>query len=183
VEGVEDSSMPYINNETKAEIAYLIDEEIKAINSAPSQMIALRQHVARFMHILCTDHTATTLLPVLNKYSIDEIEGVLNYIISTICMRTTCRELRYKNINRTIGELERVWAIIAKVYSVNETGPEFSIGTPLSMAFGVIRCVVLELYLRIGRPYEDYAILRNGDIEVYAEATKIISDLVEDLEP
>jgi len=69
----------------------------------------------------------------------DEIEGILNYIITNLLDSVMKQDFenekwRYKYINRVIGVLE---------------------------------CVKLEFYRRLAAPYEDKAIAKNGDIDIY----------------
>jgi len=85
----------------------------------------------------------------------DEIEGILNYIITSLLdsvMKNDYenKKWRYKYINRVIGVLE---------------------------------CVKLEFYRRLAAPYEDKAKEKNGDIEVYKENIETTEVLGMSFEP
>lgn len=52
--------------------------------------------------------------------------------------------------------------------------------TKLNTALGVLEGVKLELYRRLGGPYEDEAIKKNGDIGVFKRFNKLLSAKKED---
>lgn len=70
----------------------------------------------------------------------DEIEGVLNYTITSlldvVMLVSKEKRWRYKYISRVVG---------------------------------VMFCCVLEFYRRLAAPYEDKAIFKNGDVEIYKD--------------
>ena len=84
------------------------------------------------------------LVDSINDVSEDNIDGVLNYVITTLLtnsMRPDNKKWRYKIFNRAIGVLE---------------------------------CVKLEFYRRLVGQYEAECINSNGDVKAYKECLKDI---------
>lgn len=84
------------------------------------------------------------LVDSINDTSEDNIEGMLNYVITTLLtssMRPNDKKWRYKIFNRAIGTLE---------------------------------CVKLEFYRRLVSRYEAECVNSNGDIKAYKECLKDI---------
>lgn len=81
-------------------------------------------------------HSINLLVSQLDAVDDEDIEGVMNYTITTLLTKRMKPETgwRYKWINRTLG---------------------------------VIEAVKQEFYRRVASKYEDKAIEKNGDIEVY----------------
>lgn len=110
------------------------------------------------------------LMESLMLFDEDSIEGALNFTITSLIGYTLCDDVRYVWINRSIGLLQRIAAHINKSDYWGDEGIRFG------RALGVLRCVELEFYRRIGGPYEDGAIVRNGDIPFYEEHVFIKRD-------
>lgn len=88
---------------------------------------------------LIIDSELSGIQTVLDDLNEDEIEGALNYTITSILDTIAVTESgnftwRYKFINRIMGVLE---------------------------------CVKMEFYRRLASPYENSAIAKNGDIKIY----------------
>jgi hypothetical protein len=84
------------------------------------------------------------LVDSINDTSEDNIEGVLNYVITTLLtssVRPNDKKWRYKIFNRAIGILE---------------------------------CAKLEFYRRLISQYEEKCIDDNGDVKAYKECLKDI---------
>lgn len=67
----------------------------------------------------------------------DEIEGALNYTITSLL-----------DVVKDVGEKRWRYVYINRI-------------------IGVLECLKLEFYVRLGRKYEDKAIETNGDLHVY----------------
>jgi hypothetical protein len=71
--------------------------------------------------------------------------GDLNYIITRVLRLTTVRELKYIHLDAAVQILEELGRLYIPVC-------------------GTLRCVELELYRRLGAPYEDLKAIENGDV-------------------
>ena len=184
--------MPYIQDIQRVSLGYGLKSLVDCINEACSADLFSISNESYLFDILCDlidryircgcDSWFSKQFPVCSQglhkelmeslmlFDEDSIEGALNFTITSLIGYTLCDNIRYIWINRAIGLLQRV---VAHVNKSDYWGDE---GIRYGRALGVLRCVELEFYRRIGGPYEDGAIVRNGDIPFYEEHVFIKRD-------
>jgi hypothetical protein len=74
-----------------------------------------------------------------------------------------------------VGELNFVITCICQEY-IKKNGLRYK---HLNDVIGVLECLKLELYRKIGGPYEDIAIAKNGDVTILDEAMKKAAESIQ----
>ena len=163
--------MPYIADRLKVQLEEGLAELVNDLNKSRDLERSLREVITglilRYVDRAAWAKGRSGVALVLDGLGDDDVEGALNYVITNLLMRTICVELRYIYINRAIAVLELVILRLSGIH-IADLGAHHRARTRQGRALATLRCVAFEFYRRIGGPYEDTAIDRNGDIDCYA---------------
>jgi hypothetical protein len=108
-----------------------------------------------------------------------EVNGDLNYCLSWLCWKIFLSNKRYATADKIIDVLEhvRLGIVSSDFYTFLSSTSDVTlegilqkickmVKPKLGSVLGTITCVQLEMYRRFIGPYEDQAILKNGDLEL-----------------